>query len=124
MNRMMFAAAALAAAFSAGLANAQPAPSGVHTANGALADAADHPLYTFNFDTMKGMSHCTGPCAKAWPPFLAPADAAPAGDWTIIVREDGSRQWAYKDKPLYTFSKDQPGKPGTGGAAQNWKLAQ
>ena len=28
-------------------------------------------------------------------------------NYTIIARDDGSKQWAYKGKPLYTFAKDQ-----------------
>jgi predicted lipoprotein with Yx(FWY)xxD motif len=31
-------------------------------------------------------------------------------DWSLIKRDDGSMQWAYKGKPLYLWIKD--GKPG------------
>jgi predicted lipoprotein with Yx(FWY)xxD motif len=124
MRKMMFALAAFAMLLTAGVANAQMSamPAGVHTANGALADASGKPLYTFVMDTMVGMSHCSGKCAVAWPPLAAAADAKPMGDWTVITREDGSLQWAYHDKPLYTFVKDTAGQPGTG-EGQNWKLA-
>lgn len=105
-------------------ANAQAAPPGVKMANGALADPSGMPLYTFNNDTMKGMSHCRDDCAKAWPPFLADPTSRPVGDWTIIVREGGARQWAYKDKPLYTFPADKPGSPGAGETAGQFKLAR
>jgi predicted lipoprotein with Yx(FWY)xxD motif len=48
------------------------------------------------------------------------------GGYGIITRDDGSRQWAYKGKPLYTFAKDT--KPGdiTGDGFLNgaWHLAQ
>jgi predicted lipoprotein with Yx(FWY)xxD motif len=49
-------------------------------------------------------------CADKWPPFVATADAKPAGDWTLIVRADSARQWAYQGRPLYTSVKDH--KPG------------
>jgi predicted lipoprotein with Yx(FWY)xxD motif len=32
--------------------------------------------------------------------------AAPTGDWSVIRRGDGTPQWAYKGRPLYTFIKD------------------
>lgn len=41
-------------------------------------------------------------CAERWPPALAPAHAQPVGDWSIIVRADGSKQWAYQGYALYT----------------------
>ena len=28
------------------------------------------------------------------------------GDWKVIARDDGSKQWAYKGKPLYYFKND------------------
>lgn len=124
MKRSIILGLALAAAFTATAALAQD-PAGVKRSDGVLTDAAGKPLYIFTMDTMKGMSHCTAACATAWPPFVAPANAKPAGDWTVISREDGTKQWAYHDKPLYTFAKDAAGKPGTGEAvSSNWKLAK
>src|SRR5690606_10998592 len=49
-------------------------------------------------------------CTQIWPPFLAAADAEPVGDWTLITRTDGAKQWAFSGKPLYTFVQD--GQPG------------
>jgi predicted lipoprotein with Yx(FWY)xxD motif len=43
----------------------------------------------------------------------------------MLTRGDGSNQWAYKDKPLYRFAKDQ--KPGdlTGdGVGGVWHVAK
>jgi len=125
MRKTIIALALIGAAFSAGLAQAEiaPAPAGIHAVNGALADASGLPLYTFDWDTMKGMSHCVGQCARDWPPLKAAKDAQPVGDWSIIVRDDGSHQWAYKDKPIYTYANDSAGQPGMGEAAgNNWKL--
>ena len=45
-------------------------------------------------------------CAQDWPAVLAAADAKPVGKWTIIVRKDGTRQWAYDGSALYTSSLD------------------
>ena len=58
-------------------------------------------LYTFDKDTAgSGKSVCNGTCANVWPALSAPADAKPSGDWTVVTRDDGSKQWAYKGRPL------------------------
>ncbi len=49
-------------------------------------------------------------CVQKWPPFLAAEDAKASGDWSLIVREGGARQWAYQGHLLYTSIKDR--KPG------------
>ena len=80
-------------------------------ANGVLATPSGATVYTFDKDTVgSGKSACNGPCAQAWPPVAAQAADAASGDWTIVTRDDGSKQWAYKGAPLYTFAKD--AKPG------------
>jgi predicted lipoprotein with Yx(FWY)xxD motif len=80
------------------------------TAKGkALVDAKGMTLYTFDKDSA-GKSACNGPCATNWPPLMAAADAKPSGEWTVVARDDGARQWAYKGKPLYAWTKDT--KPG------------
>lgn len=66
-------------------------------------------LYTFDRDA-GGKSMCNGPCATNWPPLMAPASAQASGDWTVITRDDGQKQWAFKGKPVYYWSKDT--KPG------------
>jgi predicted lipoprotein with Yx(FWY)xxD motif len=81
-------------------------------------------LYTEDTDT-KGKSVCNGPCAQSWPPLAAAADAKPVGDFTIITRDDGSLQWAYKDKPLYFWKGDkQPGDTTGEGVAGRWHVAK
>ena len=72
-----------------------------------------------------GKSACNGPCAANWPPLLVVGDGRAAGDWTIIVREDGGKQWAFKGKPLYTWSKDTKGGDKTGdGVNGAWHVAK
>ena len=90
-------------------ADAAGAPATVQ--NGVLATPSGAAVYTFDKDTVgSGKSACNGPCAQLWPPVAAQAADAAAGDWSIVTRDDGSRQWAYKGAPIYTFSKD--AKPG------------
>lgn len=94
--------------------------------DGVLANSAGMTLYTFDKDTAgSGKSVCNGPCAANWPPLMAGADAKASGDYTIITRDDGGRQWAYKGKPLYLWVKD--AKPGdrTGDGFNNaWRVAR
>jgi predicted lipoprotein with Yx(FWY)xxD motif len=102
----MFSLAALGLAATAVAAiAADPAMVGDTAKGKALTDAKGMTLYTFDKDS-GGKSACNGPCAGNWPPFAAGADAKAAGDYSVIMRDDGSAQWAYKGKPLYTFVKD------------------
>ena len=101
--------AALATALIAGQALAAGAPA--ESSNGILATPSGATVYTFDKDTAgNGKSACNGPCAQLWPPVMASASDTAGGDWSIVTRDDGSKQWAYKGWPLYTYSKD--AKPG------------
>jgi predicted lipoprotein with Yx(FWY)xxD motif len=123
MNRFaVFAALALMAAPLSAFA---APPAEVQVKDGVYEDQQGLPLYTFDNDTMVGMSHCSGGCATHWPPLAAPAGAKPSGDWTVINREDGTAQWAYKSKPLYTFAADKAGEAPKGdNLGQKWHLAK
>ncbi|MDP2823478.1 MAG: hypothetical protein Q8O52_12490 [Sulfuritalea sp.] len=115
-------AAFCAAALAAGSALAAGAP--VKTADGVLVGANGMTLYTFDKDA-GGKSACNGPCAANWPPLMAAATDAAAGDYSIVTRDDGSKQWAQKGKPLYYWVKD--AKPGdkTGDGFNNvWHAAK
>ncbi len=46
-------------------------------------------------------------CAQVWPPLIASDDAEDIAEWTLVTRDDGSRQWAYDGYPLYTSILDQ-----------------
>jgi predicted lipoprotein with Yx(FWY)xxD motif len=83
----------------------------VKYSGGVLVNDAGMTLYTFDKDPAgAGKSVCVDKCAAVWPPLKATAEDKPGGDYTIITRNDGSRQWAYKGKPLHLWVKDQ--KPG------------
>ena len=74
--------------------------------DGMMVNAKGMTLYTFDKDATPGKSVCNGPCATNWPPALVADGAKASGDWSIITRDDGLKQWAYKGKPLYAFAKD------------------
>jgi predicted lipoprotein with Yx(FWY)xxD motif len=124
MRTLVALATALLISACAALGGAAPAPA--RPADGVLVNAAGMTLYTFDKDTAgSGKSVCNGQCAALWPPLAASADAKGDGDWSVITRDDGSRQWAHKGKPLYLWVKDQ--KPGdrTGDGVNNvWRIAR
>ena len=101
---------------------AQPMKSG----DGTLTGDKGMTLYTFDKDAAgSGKSVCNGPCATNWPPLMASASDQAAGDYSVITRDDGSKQWAYKGKPLYYFAKDKKAGDKTGdGVNKVWQVAK
>lgn len=104
-------------------------------------------LYASSLDTPKGVFGCsdirydkTGgtdgyplpraserrTCLEKWIPFTAMSDAEAHGLWSVVVRPDGRRQWAYDGQPLYLSPRDKrPGDiNGTMGMARYgaWRL--
>ena len=107
MKKFVFVAAS--AALLAACASA-PRSGGVPLGmkDGLLVDSQGLTVYTFDKDVAgSGRSACNGDCAMKWPPVLAKAGEQPSGPYTIVVRDDGRRQWAYKGKPVYTWPEDQ-----------------
>ena len=94
--------------------------------DGLLADAKGMTLYVFDKDAAgSGKSACNGPCANNWPPLVAAEGDKASGDWSVIVRDDGRRQWAFKGKPVYTWVKDQkPGDTTGDGFNSVWHVAR
>jgi predicted lipoprotein with Yx(FWY)xxD motif len=125
IRRTLLFVAALAFAGGASM-SALAAGAPVKTVDGVFVNAAGMTLYTFDKDTAgSGKSTCNGPCAANWPPLMAGADAKPEGDWTVITRDDGGKQWAYKGKPVYLWVKDQkPGDRSGDGFNNAWRLAR
>ena len=62
-------------------------------------------VYTFDDDTATS-SACADDCTRVWTPVLAPALARDANEWTIFERSPGVRQWVFRGKPLYTYTRD------------------
>jgi len=94
--------------------------------NGVLVtpDPANMTLYTFDKDA-GGKSMCNDACAQNWPPLMAKEGDKNEGKWTQIKRDDGSMQWAYDGKPLYTFIKDKKAGDKTGdGVKDVWHIAK
>lgn len=123
MKTANFFAAVMLAGLAGSVQAAAPAQEGKTDKGEALVDASGKALYTYDKDA-EGKSNCNDKCAQNWPPLAAKADAKAEGDWTIVKRDDGASQWAYKGKPLYTWVKDEkPGVAGGDGVGGVWHLA-
>ncbi|TAL25152.1 MAG: hypothetical protein EPO01_04275 [Aquabacterium sp.] len=100
--RHPLAALALASAALPALADAP-----TKVAEGVLVAADGMTLYTFDKDAAgSGKSVCNGPCQALWPPLKAEAGAKAEAPYSLVTREDGAQQWAYKGKPLYFYKED------------------
>jgi predicted lipoprotein with Yx(FWY)xxD motif len=125
MLKQITTAALLSVAIATGACAADAMKVGETGKGKTLINGAGMTLYTFDKDS-GGKSACNGSCATNWPPLAAEAGATASGAASIVTRDDGSRQWAYNGKPLYTWAKDT--KPGdtTGDGFLNgaWHVAQ
>jgi len=119
---LSLSALALAGLLAAGGALAAP-PAAVQ--DGVLVGEKKMTLYVFDKDAAgSGKSVCNDKCAANWPPLQAPADARAEGDYTVVTRDDGGKQWAYKGRPLYYWVKDQaPGDRTGDGVGGAWHAA-
>ncbi len=76
-----------------------------------LTDAKGMTLYYFLTDVKgSGKSACTGDCITLWPPFytnnIIVSSPLNATNFSIVTRDDGQQQLAYKGWPVYYYSKD------------------
>jgi len=95
--------------------------------DGMLLGSNNMTLYTFAKDASgSGKSMCNGACATNWPPLLVDGSPAVSGDYSVITRDDGKKQLAYKGMPLYFWAKDtKPGdKTGDGFLNGAWHIVK
>ena len=105
---LCLAASSAALLFTAGCANMAAPKAPAMLAGGALVAPSGMTLYTFDKDLANsGNSTCNGPCAALWPPMMVGAADQASGSYSVVTRDDGARQWAYKGKPVYLYKADQ-----------------
>jgi predicted lipoprotein with Yx(FWY)xxD motif len=139
MFRFLIAAAAIALSAAPALANghgggdAPPPPKPatspakvILTKQGpTLVDLNGMTLYYYERDTTGKTSNCNGKCVESWVPLPATADAKAIGDFTVINRNDGSKMWAYRYRPLYTSPADKaPGEANGNATTLQWRIAR
>jgi predicted lipoprotein with Yx(FWY)xxD motif len=119
MSKLSFVASSFVtfsvAACAASMGSAGPAK----MSDGVLVGANGMTLYTFDNDKVAGKSACNGPCATLWPPLMASSSDQAKGDWSVVTRDDGSKQWAYKGKPVYFYQADKAAGDRTGDNFRN-----
>lgn len=105
---------------------ASMAPPPAKVADGVLVGPNGMTLYTFDKDVAgSGKSVCNGQCATNWPPLTAAQGESASGDFSIVTRDDGGKQWAVKGKPIYYWIKDtKPGDQTGDGVAGAWRVAR
>jgi predicted lipoprotein with Yx(FWY)xxD motif len=80
-----------------------------------LATPKHQALYYWNVERKDFKVHCTGSCAKAWPPLIVRSSAVvPAlaagiqGRFGVVKRPDGKLQVTYNRLPIYTYAHEGP----------------
>ena len=90
-----------------------------------LTDEAGRSLYLSARDE-RGISNCTGVCARVWPPLLTVEDPVAGVGVSVealgtVTRTDGSRQVTYDGRPLHQFARDdKPGDANGHGMGDAW----
>ena len=107
-------------------ASAALAEAPVKVADGILTGPNGMTLYTFDKDVAgSSKSMCNGPCAANWPPLMASATDQASGEFSVVTRDDGQKQWAVRGKPLYYWVKDsKPGETTGDGFNKVWQVAK
>lgn len=76
-------------------------------------------VYAYDKDTPT-KSNCNNTCLDTWAPVLASDSAVARGEWSVIQRLGGDKQWAYRGMPLYTYRPDTVTRSYEGGDVPEW----
>lgn len=116
LNAVTVRAAGAESRFSAGVASATPPGITLRTVSvgGGVNQPVDHLVFadaqgrTFYYSDADrpGKSSCSAACLEKWRPVPAAAGSRAGGLWSIIKRDDGSRQWVFRDRAVYTCAND------------------
>jgi transforming growth factor-beta-induced protein len=78
-------------------------------------------LYAFDSDLGSAGSTCNDSCATNWPPVLVTdGEVANISGLSLMTRDDGSSQAAYKGRPLYFYSGDTEASDTSGQSVSGW----
>lgn len=95
-----------------------------------LVDATGMTVYLYTKDE-QNKTNCYDSCAENWPPIIVSHGEPVAGEGvdqsaiTLVTRDDGSQQVAYKGMPLYLWVRDQaPGDTTGQGVGEVWYVVE
>jgi predicted lipoprotein with Yx(FWY)xxD motif len=122
-SRLLLLALSLSPLFA--FAEMSPSDPPIRQREGILVDLKGRGLYTYDGDVDPRRSLCNDQCRLLWPPIFASNEAKPKGQFSLVARQDGQMQWAYKGKPLYRWVSDQKrGDAGGDGIMGIWHLVK
>jgi predicted lipoprotein with Yx(FWY)xxD motif len=78
-------------------------------------------VYVYDGD-QSGAPTCIDACLRRWLPVIASKGSQPVGEWTLVARADRSRQWRYRNRPIYTYAEDKPGEIAGDGVDGVWHV--
>ena len=87
----------------------------------ALRDQDGMALYRYDRD-VDGKPTCVDACATTWPPVLATAGSSDEVGEFKTIKRGTARQWTFRGKPIYTYSKDTPGSTKGNGVGGVWHI--
>ena len=125
LSIILASAAAVSLAAGGAVFAAESMPGAIKVSSGMLTDAKGMTLYTWDNDKEANKSSCNGMCLMNWPAVKAEASDRDMGDYKVVTRDDGSKQWAYKGKPLYYWHLDaKAGDTAGDGRGMVWHIAK
>lgn len=77
-------------------------------------------VYAYDGDTATSIA-CREDCLSNFKPLIAPELARPKGEWSIVERSPGVRQWVFRGRPLYTYVLDQRSWSQEGSDVRGWE---
>lgn len=91
----------------------------MHAKGRLLTTKASFSVYSSDNDE-PNKSKCYGSCLENWTPVQAGEFEKPQGEWGIIERALGVKQWTFRGKPLYTHPTDRRFRSLEGSDVDGW----
>lgn len=84
-----------------------------------LVTSKNQSVYAYDKDKFN-KANCNDGCLSEWSPLIAPEFAVVQGEWAVVERRGGVKQWTYRGKPLYTHIADSKERSYEGSDEPGW----